>query len=115
MNKINKKKTANNKRKVLITGSAGLIGSEAAKFFAGKGFEVYGIDNNMREYFFGPEASTQWSRKKLQEKLKNSYKHYTVDIRDNSKLEDIFKKNKFDLIIHTAAQPSHDWAAKEPH
>lgn len=101
-------------KKILITGSAGLIGSEAARFFADKDFEVHGIDNNMREYFFGPEASTEWSRKKLEEKLKKSYKHYVVDIRDNDKLEDIFKKNKFDLIIHTAAQPSHDWAAKEP-
>ena len=102
------------RKKILITGSAGLIGSEAARFFADKDFEVHGIDNNMRQYFFGPEASTEWSRKILEEKLKKSYKHYVVDIRDNDKLEDIFKKNKFDLIIHTAAQPSHDWAAKEP-
>jgi|SRR6185369_4811886 len=109
------KKTTNSKRKkVLITGSAGLIGSESAKFFAEKDFEIHGIDNNMRQYFFGPEASTEWSRKKLEEKLKKSYKHYTVDIRDNVSLEKIFKKNKFDLIIHTAAQPSHDWAAREP-
>src|SRR5690349_1853810 len=102
-------------KKVLITGSAGLIGSEAAKFFAELGFEVHGVDNNMRQYFFGPEGSTEWSRKRLEEKLKKSYKHYVVDIRDNEGLEKIFKKNKFDLIIHTAAQPSHDWAAKEPH
>ncbi len=102
------------KKSVLITGSAGLIGSEAAKFFADKGFEIYGIDNNMRQYFFGPEASTEWSRKKLEEKLSKKYHHYVVDIRDNTKLESIFADNEFDLIIHTAAQPSHDWAAKEP-
>lgn len=102
------------KKKVLITGSAGLIGSESVKFFAEKGFEIHGVDNNMRKYFFGEEASTDWSRKILEKTLKSSYHHYKVDIRDYVKLEDIFKKNKFELIIHTAAQPSHDWAAKEP-
>ncbi len=101
-------------KKILITGSAGLIGSEATKFFAQKGFEVHGIDNNMRMYFFGKEASTQWKKNQLVETLKEKYVHYAVDIRDNEKLKDIFKKNKFDIIIHTAAQPSHDWAAKEP-
>lgn len=102
-------------KKVLITGSAGLVGSESAKFFAKKGFEIYGIDNNMRQYFFGPEASTEWSRKKLEENLQKNYHHFVVDIRDSQKLEPIFANNEFDLIIHTAAQPSHDWAAKEPH
>jgi len=100
--------------KALITGSGGLIGSEAAKFFAEKGFEIVGIDNNMRSYFFGEEASTEWNRKKVQDQLKTSYTHYTADIRDNTAIEKIFKKHKFDLIVHTAAQPSHDWAAKEP-
>lgn len=101
-------------KKVLITGSAGLIGSESAKFFANLGFEIHGIDNNMRQYFFGEEASTEWSKKELKKNLKDRYYHYQVDIRDDKKIEQIFKKNKFDLIIHTAAQPSHDWAAKEP-
>jgi CDP-paratose 2-epimerase len=101
-------------KKALITGSAGLIGSESAKFFAEQGFQIHGIDNNLRQYFFGTEASTEWSKEQLQNKLKDNYIHYSVDIRDNQKLEDIFKKNTFDLIIHTAAQPSHDWAAKEP-
>lgn len=100
--------------KALVTGSAGLIGSEAAKFFAEKGFEIVGIDNNLRSYFFGDEASTEWNRKKIQNKLKKQYTHYNVDIRDNDAVAKIFKKHKFDLIIHTAAQPSHDWAAKEP-
>lgn len=101
--------------KALVTGSAGLIGSEAAKFFAAKGFEIVGIDNNMRSYFFGDEASTEWNLKKVQDQLKKAYTHYNVDIRDNDAVSKIFKKHKFDLIIHTAAQPSHDWAAKEPH
>lgn len=100
--------------KALVTGSAGLIGSEAAKFFAEKDFEIVGIDNNMRSYFFGDEASTEWNRKKIQDKLQKNYTHYNVDIRDNDAVAKVFKKHKFDLIIHTAAQPSHDWAAKEP-
>lgn len=100
--------------KALITGSGGLIGSEAAKFFAEKGFDVVGIDNDMRSYFFGKDASTDWNVKKVSEKLKTKYTHYTIDIRDNDAVEKIFKKHKFDLIVHTAAQPSHDWAAREP-
>src|SRR5688572_22568520 len=100
--------------KALVTGSGGLIGSEAAKFFAEKGFEIIGIDNNMRSYFFGEEASTEWNQKKVQDQLKKSYTHYKADIRDNEAIENIFKEHKFDVIIHTAAQPSHDWAAKEP-
>lgn len=101
-------------KRALITGSAGLIGSEATKFFAEKGFDIVGIDNDMRQYFFGKEASTTWNRNRLKELLKDKYTHYSADIRDNEKIEKIFKKHPFDLIIHTAAQPSHDWAAKEP-
>jgi CDP-paratose 2-epimerase len=100
--------------KALVTGSGGLIGSEAAKFFAEKGFDIVGIDNDMRSYFFGKEASTDWNRKKVEDKLKTKYTHYKADIRDNEAIEKIFKEHKFDLIIHTAAQPSHDWAAREP-
>lgn len=101
-------------KKVLITGSAGLIGSESVKFFCQKDFEVIGIDNNMREYFFGKEASTVWNEKKLEEKFPNQYKYYNIDIRDEIRIKNIFRTTQFDLIIHTAAQPSHDWAAKEP-
>lgn len=100
-------------KKVLITGSAGLIGSESVRFFCEKGFEILGIDNDMRAYFFGKEASTKWNKRLLEEEFKK-YRHFDIDIRNKKKIEEIFKKNKFDLIIHTAAQPSHDWAAKEP-
>jgi CDP-paratose 2-epimerase len=101
-------------KKALITGSAGLIGSESAQFFAEMGFEIYGIDNNLRKYFFGKDASTLRTRKRLKNKLKDKYIHFTIDIRNAKQLEKIFQKHTFDLIIHTAAQPSHDWAAKEP-
>ncbi len=98
----------------LITGSAGLIGSESVRFFIPKGYKVVGIDNDMRQYFFGKEASTDWNRKELQKKFGEKYIHINADIRDNKDIEKVFKKYKFDIIIHTAAQPSHDWAAKEP-
>jgi CDP-paratose 2-epimerase len=100
----------------LITGSAGLIGSESAVFFAHKGFTIVGIDNDMRQYFFGKEASTAANRQRLQAEL-DHYIHYDIDIRNQPSLERIFKRYSSDiaLIIHTAAQPSHDWAAGEPH
>ena len=99
----------------LITGSAGLIGSQACDFFQKKGFKIIGIDNNLRSYFFGEEASTIPSRDKLITSLEN-YHHYNIDIRNITDLESIFAQYNSDIkiIIHTAAQPSHDWAAKEP-
>jgi len=99
----------------LITGSAGLIGAEAVRFFSRKGLDIVGIDNNMRMVFFGNEASTEWSRKKLEDDVPN-YTHYNEDIRNRDAMDKIFKKYADDLklIIHTAAQPSHDWAAKDP-
>lgn len=99
----------------IITGSAGLIGSQACDFFHEKGFKVIGIDNDMRSYFFGDSASTKESEKSLKLKLKN-YEHYNIDIRDYEKLNEIFSKYSSDIeiVIHTAAQPSHDWAVKEP-
>ncbi len=99
----------------LITGSAGLIGSESARFFADKGYAIVGIDNDMRKYFFGAEGSTEWNREKLQKELGNAYTHYAADIREKDAIETIVKKHKPDIIIHAAAQPSHDWAAKEPY
>ncbi|MEM6965794.1 MAG: NAD-dependent epimerase/dehydratase family protein [Bacteroidota bacterium] len=99
----------------LVTGSSGLIGSEACKFFHEKGYHIVGIDNDMRKYFFGESASTSDTEKELSEALDN-YTHYQVDIRDLDTLQNIFRKYNTDIkvIIHTAAQPSHDWAAKEP-
>lgn len=99
---------------ILITGSAGLIGSESVKFFAQKGYRVVGIDNNMRQYFFGDDASTSPNNTKLKEIYQEQYIHHDIDIRDEIAVEKIFKKYSFDIIIHTAAQPSHDWATKEP-
>ena len=99
----------------LITGSAGLIGSESARFFSQKGFSVVGIDNDLRKYFFGPAASTKWMRDRLKKELPQ-YHHENLDIRDVKKLERLFQKYNtgIRLIIHAAAQPSHDWAAREP-
>ena len=98
----------------IVTGSNGLVGSEAVNFFLEKKFKVVGIDNNLREYFFGKDGSTIWLKKK---NIKNkNFIHQNVDIRNLSKIEKIFKKfnKKISIIIHTAAQPSHDWAIKEP-
>ncbi|PSB68042.1 NAD-dependent epimerase, partial [filamentous cyanobacterium CCP1] len=102
---------------VLVTGSAGLIGSEAVHFFAHLGFTVIGIDNDMRSYFFGSAASTTWNRDLLKETYNDRYRHYDADIRDQQAIEAIFQEYSSDisLIIHTAAQPSHDWAASDPH
>ena len=99
----------------LVTGSAGLIGSQACNFFSGEGYKIIGIDNDMRAYFFGEDSSTKDSLESLKSKI-NDYEHYNIDIRDYEKLNQIFSKysNDIDIVIHTAAQPSHDWAANEP-
>ncbi len=99
----------------IITGSAGLIGSESVRFFAEKGFQIVGVDNDMRKVFFGESASTSWNRDKLKEEIRG-YVHYDMDIRDKQRIEQLFSKyNKdIELVIHTAAQPSHDWAARDP-
>lgn len=100
---------------VLITGSSGLIGSQAVEFYAAQGFRVIGIDNDLRRYFFGAEASTDWNRRRLAEEYP-AYAHEDIDIRDLGQVEELFKEYSRDLklIIHAAAQPSHDWAAREP-
>jgi len=100
---------------VLITGSCGLVGSESVKFFESKGFDIIGIDNNSRLEFFGKDGDTNWVKKNLI-KLHKNYIHKNVDIRNYLALEKIFKKYKkhIKLIIHSAAQPSHDWAKKNP-
>ncbi|MDQ3753860.1 MAG: NAD-dependent epimerase/dehydratase family protein [Acidobacteriota bacterium] len=101
---------------VLITGSAGLIGSAAAQFFCRQGHHVIGIDNDMRRRFFGAEASTQWKRDLLVRDYAN-YVHHDSDIRDRTVIENIFREygSEIELVVHTAAQPSHDWAARDPH
>lgn len=98
----------------IITGSTGLIGSSTCEFYLNKKKPIIGIDNDLRKYFFGTQGSNKWKEKKLR-KDKN-YKHYSVDIRNKIKIFEIFKKykKKIKAVIHTAAQPSHDWAAKEP-
>lgn len=99
----------------LVTGSAGLIGAETVKFFSGKGLTVVGIDNDMRKEFFGSDASTEWNRKKLQDEI-SGYIHFNKDIRNESEMELIFNEygDNIKLIVHAAAQPSHDWAARDP-
>lgn len=101
---------------VLVTGSAGLVGSEAVRFFASKGLTIVGVDNDMRKVFFGEEASTVWRRQHLAKELGKSYLHFDHDIRDQGAIDRLFKRFSKDivLIIHAAAQPSHDWAAREP-
>jgi CDP-paratose 2-epimerase len=101
----------------IITGSAGLIGSEAAVFFAeSRGLEVVGIDNDMRRRFFGDEASTSANLGRLQQRLGTKYTHFPADIRDQPAISRILGKYGRDvsLVVHTAAQPSHDWAATDP-
>jgi CDP-paratose 2-epimerase len=102
-------------RVAVVTGSAGLIGAETVRFFAQQGFEIVGIDNDMRKYFFGEEASTTWSRINLEHTVPQ-YRHFSVDIRNAKEINHIFAEigNQVDVVIHTAAQPSHDWAANEP-
>ena len=99
--------------KVLITGSAGLIGSEAVEFFDALGFDVHGVDNNMRADFFGPGGDTTWNRQRLEATCRR-YTHHAVDIRDRSAVEHLVRSGGYELIIHAAAQPSHDLAASRP-
>ncbi|HEY2461299.1 MAG TPA: NAD-dependent epimerase/dehydratase family protein [Candidatus Acidoferrum sp.] len=99
--------------KILVTGSSGLIGSEAVEYFDGKGHEVFGADNNMRSVFFGPAGDTLWNLERLKKATKR-FKPLALDIRDRSALEELFSAQRFDLIVHCAAQPSHDKARDIP-
>lgn len=100
----------------VVTGSSGLIGYQSVSFLIEKGYNVLGIENHMREYFFGEESSTKYKTKKLIDSFNEKFTHYDVDIRNFDELEIIFKKysDLIEIIVHTAAQPSHDWASKEP-
>ena len=101
---------------VIVTGSAGLIGSEAAAFYAGRGHDVVGVDNDMRRVFFGDGASTAWNRRRLEAEHPTRYRHVDADIRDAGAIDRLFAGHRGDvaLVVHAAAQPSHDWAAREP-
>jgi CDP-paratose 2-epimerase len=101
------------KKRVLVTGSSGLIGSEAVVHFSNLGWEVHGVDNNMRADFFGPDGDTTWNLKRLQSQFPE-FRHHTIDIRDRQALLALFAQHRFDFVIHAAAQPSHDLAAKRP-
>ena len=99
----------------IVTGSGGLVGSETARWYAEKGYRVTGIDNDMRSKFFGPGGSTKWQIRALKEKC-SGYEHHDTDIRNAGSVEKVFATYGSDicLIVHTAAQPSHDWAASDP-
>src|SRR5690349_19992197 len=99
----------------IITGSAGLVGSEAAAYYASQWWEVIGIDNDMRSYFFGSEASTRWVRERRENEYRN-YSHREVDIRNTEEISGIFRRagNELALFILAAAQPSHDCLATDP-
>jgi CDP-paratose 2-epimerase len=99
--------------RVLVTGSAGLIGSEAVEYFDHLGFDVHGVDNNMRADFFGPGGDTTWNRQRLEASCER-YTHHDLDIRDRTSVDDLLAAKRFDLVIHAAGQPSHDLAATRP-
>ncbi|MGA2569216.1 MAG: NAD-dependent epimerase/dehydratase family protein [Terracidiphilus sp.] len=100
-------------KKILVTGSSGLIGSEVCLFFAAEGWEIHGIDNNQRAVFFGPKGDTRWNQHRLEQAIK-SFAHHELDIRDRQGVLDLMKQLRPDAIVHTAAQPSHDLAASIP-
>jgi CDP-paratose 2-epimerase len=99
--------------KILVTGSSGLIGSEAVAHFDAQGHEVVGVDNNMRRVFFGEAGDTLWNLERLKRGTKR-FTHAALDIRDRAGIEELFKAHRFDLIVHCAAQPSHDRARDIP-
>lgn len=99
--------------KLLVTGSSGLIGSEVVDYFSSLGWQVHGVDNNMRADFFGPQGDTRWNQQRLQ-RLHSSFKHHELDIRDRQAVLGCLGALKPDVIVHTAAQPSHDLAASRP-
>lgn len=100
----------------IITGSGGLIGSESVSYFVEQGFDVIGLDNDMRAYFFGPEASTGPTSQRLLAEHGTSFRAEQLDIRDQDGVDRLFAEHgaQIELVVHTAAQPSHDWAAREP-
>ena len=100
-------------KKLLVTGSSGLIGSEVCAFFAAKGYQINGVDNNQRAVFFGPQGDTRWNQERLQANL-SDFVHHELDIRDRPRVAALIEEVKPDILVHTAAQPSHDRAAAIP-
>jgi CDP-paratose 2-epimerase len=100
-------------KKLLVTGSSGLVGSEVCVYFAQQNYEIHGVDNNQRAVFFGPQGDTRWNQKRLTENIKG-FQHHEIDIRDRVGILNLLKIVKPDVIVHTAAQPSHDKAAAIP-
>src|ERR1043165_694820 len=100
-------------KSMLVTGSSGLIGSEVVSHFDSLGWEVHGIDNNMRADFFGPQGDTRWNQRRLESSCLR-FKHYELDIRDRQGIVRCIQELRPDAIVHTAAQPSHDLAASRP-
>ncbi|ACY48027.1 NAD-dependent epimerase/dehydratase [Rhodothermus marinus DSM 4252] len=103
----------NRMRRLLVTGSSGLIGSEVATYFSHRGWDVHGVDNNMRAFFFGPEGDTRWNQRRLEETLPR-FTHHELDIRDRQGVLELIETLRPDAIVHAAAQPSHDKAAQIP-
>jgi len=99
--------------RLLVTGSSGLIGSEVVEYFCRLGWQVFGVDNNMRADFFGPGGDTRWNQRRLQDAHKQ-FRHYELDIRNRAGVDDLIQTIQPNLIVHAAAQPSHDLAASRP-
>jgi CDP-paratose 2-epimerase len=100
-------------KKFLVTGSSGLVGSEVCVYFSQKGYQIHGVDNNQRAVFFGPQGDTRWNQKRLSESI-SDFQHHEIDIRDRTGILNLIKTVRPDVIVHTAAQPSHDRAAAIP-
>jgi len=100
-------------RKLLVTGSSGLIGSEVCVYFAARGWQIHGVDNNQRSVFFGPQGDTRWNQRRLETSI-DGFQHHELDLRDRQGMLDLMEAVKPDAVVHTAAQPSHDRAAAIP-